>query len=109
MSTPSQIIAKLKILETLYRHGKANDTISQTLDKIINLELADCQQTYQELEAEIQTFEQQYNMASAEFYQRFHSGELGDELDFIEWNAFYEMGTALQEQIKVLQSTDTLL
>ncbi len=45
-------------------------------------------------------------MSSADFYQRFHGGELGDEIDFMEWNAFYQMWQALQEQIKLLQSTE---
>lgn len=108
MSIPSEVLAKLKILETLYQQGKSNDVINQTLDKIISQELAESRQKNQELEAEIQRFEQQYQMSSAEFYQRFHSGELGDELDWVEWNAFYQMWMTLQEQIKLLQSTDNV-
>ncbi|AFY83150.1 hypothetical protein [Oscillatoria acuminata] len=109
MSIPSEVLAKLKILETLYQQGKSNEVINQTLDKIINQELAESRQKNQELEAEIQRFEQQYQMSSAEFYQRFHSGELGDEIDWVEWNAFYhQMWMTLQEQIKLLQSTDNL-
>ena len=108
MSIPSQVLAKLKILETLYQQGKSNDVINQTLDKIISQELAESRQKNQELEAEMQCFEQQYQMSSAEFSQRFHSGELGDEIDFVEWNAFYQMWMTLQEQIQLLQSTENL-
>ena len=102
----SKITAQLKILETLYRQGEGNETIEKTLDKIIRQELAIAQQKNSELETDLQQFEQQYQISSAEFYQRFHAGELGDDTDFVEWNAFYEMWQALQEQIKLLQSTD---
>jgi hypothetical protein len=102
----SKITAQLKILETLYRRGEGNETIENTLDKIIRQELAIAQQKNSELETDLQQFEQQYQISSAEFYQRFHAGELGDDTDFVEWNAFYEMWQALQEQIKLLQSTE---
>jgi hypothetical protein len=108
MSIPSQVLAKLKILETLYQQGKSNEVINQTLDKIISQELAESRQKNQELEAEMQIFEQQYQMSSAEFSQRFHAGELGDEIDFVEWNAFYQMWITLQEQIQLLQFTENL-
>ncbi|MCT7976417.1 hypothetical protein [Laspinema olomoucense] len=108
MSIPSQVLAKLKILETLYHQGKSNDLINQTLDKIISQELAESRQKNQEFEAEMQIFEQQYQMSSAEFSQLFHSGKLGDQIDFVEWNAFYQMWTTLQEQIQLLQSTENL-
>ena len=29
-------------------------------------------------------------MSSAEFYRRFHAGELGDDADMFEWSAFYQ-------------------
>jgi hypothetical protein len=95
----SKILSQIKILETLYIQGEANDTIEKTLDKIISQKLAIFQQKNAELEANLPKFEQQYQMSSAEFYQRFHGGELGDEIDFVEWNAFYQMWLALQKQI----------
>lgn len=102
----SNILTKLKILETLYLQGQTNDAIETTLDKILKQELAICQQKNAELEADIRKFEQEYQMSSAEFYQRFHAGELGDDIDFVEWNAFYQMWQELQKQIKLLQSTE---
>ena len=105
MPISSNIITKLKILERLYLRAEANESIEKILDKIISQELAVHQQKNADIEADLQQLEQQYQMSSAEFYQRFHSGELGDEIDFVEWNAFYEMWKALQEQIKLLQST----
>lgn len=106
MPTKSKILTQLKILETLYHRGEFNETIEKTLDKILRQELAICQEKNAELEKDLQKFEQQYQMPSSEFYQRFHSGELGDEIDWVEWNAFYEMWNRLQEHIKLLESGD---
>jgi hypothetical protein len=51
-----------------------------------------------DLEGRLKTFEEKYNMPSKHFYQRFQSGELGDSIDFFEWNTYYEMWNATQVQ-----------
>jgi hypothetical protein len=43
------------------------------------------------IEQKIQDFEQKYQMQSEDFFQRFQAGELGDSMDFFEWNAYHEM------------------
>ncbi|MBO0348612.1 hypothetical protein J0895_05740 [Phormidium pseudopriestleyi FRX01] len=43
------------------------------------------------IEQKIQGFEQKYQMQSEDFFQRFQAGELGDSMDFFEWNAYHEM------------------
>ncbi len=44
-----------------------------------------------ELEGLLQKFEQQYQMDSRSFYQKFQAGTIGDSADFFEWNTYYEM------------------
>jgi hypothetical protein len=44
-----------------------------------------------ELQDKLKSFENQYQMESEYFYQRFQKGELGDSMDFFEWNTYYEM------------------
>lgn len=53
--------------------------------------------TTQEIEIDLQTFEQKYQLSSEQFYQQFKAGELGDGIDFFEWSAFYQMWCSLQE------------
>jgi hypothetical protein len=104
MQAQSKLLNQLKILESLYHSGSLNATIEQTLDKIIYQELATAQQKQLELETDLQTFERQYDMTSAEFQQRFQAGQLGDDVDFVEWNAFYEIWNTLNNQICLLQT-----
>ena len=44
-----------------------------------------------ELTELLQKFEQQYQMDSRSFYQKFQAGTIGDSADFFEWNTYYEM------------------
>ena len=44
-----------------------------------------------ELQTDLQQFETHYEMSSAKFYQKFRAGELGDDINFVEWSSFYQM------------------
>lgn len=105
MKTQSKLLSQLKILETLYYQGNINSTIEQTLDKIISQEFASAQQQQRELDRDLKQFEQQYGMLSMDFHQKFHQGNFGDDVDFVEWNAFYEMWVALNRHIEWLCNT----
>jgi superfamily II helicase len=106
MKIQPKILTKLKIIENLYYQGSLNEAIEQTLDKIISQELVIAEQKKAELETDIKQFEQEYQMSSLDFYQRFHRGELSDDVDFVEWNSFYEMCDSLQQRIKILQANE---
>lgn len=81
-----------------------NQKLVQSLAQVI-LSLSDAEREYLEqevrkhsltskiakIEQKIQDFEQKYQMQSEYFYQRFQAGELGDSMDFLEWNTYYEM------------------
>lgn len=82
-----------------------NQKLVQSLVQVI-LSLSDEEQEYLEqeiskkyslrqeiakIEQKIQGFEQKYQMQSEDFFQRFQAGELGDSMDFFEWNAYHEM------------------
>ena len=48
---------------------------------------------------ELTVFEQKYGMASAEFFQRFETGELGDAMDYFRWIGRYEAYLRLKKMI----------
>ncbi len=47
-------------------------------------------------------FERKYGMKTEEFYEKFVSGALGDEMDFFEWKALKEINDELKEEKRVL-------
>jgi len=54
-----------------------------------------------DLETRVKQYENQYPMSSEEFYPRFRSGELGDAMDYFEWNVYYEMLLAARKEISL--------
>jgi hypothetical protein len=102
--TQSKVLHQLKVLEVLYQQGGSHAAIEQTLDKIIDQELSVVQKKKAELDQDLQEFEARYEMNSETFIQRFQTGSLGDDMDFVEWNAFYHLNQSLQRQIELLKS-----
>ena len=51
----------------------------------------------------LQAFEKQYNLTSAEFEQRFETGEIGESLDYIEWAGEIKTSRRLEGQWQALQ------
>jgi hypothetical protein len=100
----SKVLHQLKLLEALYQQGGSNAAIEQTLDKIIDQELSVAQQKKAELDRDLQEFEARYDMTSEIFIQRFQTGVLGDDLEFLEWSAFYRLNQSLQCQINLLKT-----
>jgi len=60
-----------------------------------------------ELVRDLVLLEQQYGMDSDQFYERFQRGELGDDLDYFDWAAKFEMYCQAKEEIEqVLEVLD---
>ena len=104
MATQNQILEQLKILERLYHRGEVSEVIEQALKKIIAHEITIAQQQTAEIETDLKQYETQYLMSSAEFYPKFKAGELGDDIDFVEWSSFYQMWSSVRERLQILLS-----
>ena len=71
---------------------------TQTVGRLQSLlEVGQCRAELQRLAVRLTTYEQQYGMTSCTFYHRFCSGELGDDMDFVEWGIFWEMYQATEK------------
>ena len=104
MATQNQILEQLKILETLYNRGEVSEVVERALKKIIAHEITIAQQEVAELETDLKLYERQYQMSSAEFYPKFRAGQLGDDIDFVEWSSFYQMWSSVRERLEILLS-----
>ena len=89
----SQVYVPFEVCQEILIGGRAETGgyMTQTAMKTVEL-----------LQAELQRFETQYHQASAEFYQRFQKGELGDAADYFEWSACYDMFQAVSTRFKML-------
>lgn len=84
-------VARLETLLELYSRGYQSPVIDQTIEKLVNLESNRIRAEVERLTARLQVYEEKYGMKSDQFYPRFMNGELGDEMDFVEWSIFWEM------------------
>jgi len=64
---------------------------SQLKKRIINIQL------------DLKTFEKKYGLSSNDFYQKFKSGEYGDDEDYIIWAGIYEMLKQNQKRLMELE------
>ena len=86
----AEMILSLSEEERQFLNTKIKALPSSTVEQVVQTELLD-------LENRLKAFESQYQMSSDKFYQRFRSGELGDEIDLFEWSVFYEMWNTAQK------------
>lgn len=104
MITQEKILNQLQVLETISKQGTYSDIFAISLRNIFLEEIKSIDQEIQEIEIDLRTFEQQYKLSSEQFYQQFKKGKLGDEIDFVEWSACYQMWYSLQERLNLLKS-----
>ena len=105
MAASQQTLLKIQSLEQLYRSGYHSQTIDATIDKLVGIERTRAEQELARLEDRLHQFEAQYHLASAKFYAQFRAGEMGDDADFFEWSAFYQMWLSTREQLDWLKAS----
>lgn len=99
MTVQVQTVSRLQSLLDLYLGGYSSPVVDQTVSKLIALEVKQCRAELQRLAARLSDYEQQYHMTSDDFYQRFRNGELGDDMDFVEWSIFWDMHQATEKRL----------
>lgn len=99
MTVQTQTVGRLQSLLDLYLGGYQSPVVDQTVSKLVSLEAGQCRTELQRLAARLTIYEQQYGMTSREFYQRFRTGQVGDEMDFVEWSVFWDMHQATQKRL----------
>jgi hypothetical protein len=96
-------IEKLEVLSRLVRQGKTDSLIDRTLDKLLAHKRAEAEAQYRRIRTDVKAFEKQYNMDSSTFVNRYQGGALGDDADFIEWYALWNMLQELEERLNDLR------
>ena len=97
-----QLMTKLETLQAAYA---GSDELERVFDKLIDGRLSEQRLLLARYDRDLAQFEQQYGMRSPEFYARFESGELGDDMDFFEWSGLWEMRQRLSSQIRRLEES----
>jgi len=102
----SSTLEKLRCLEAYVANDSmvADPVFDKTLSKLLAREHARMQHLIDRLQQDIHQFEQAYQLTSPEFYRRYNRGEMGDEVDFIDWAATLEMLENAQKRVNLLDA-----
>lgn len=77
---------------------------SLVLDKLLNVISEQHRSLLKRYQSDLQDFETRYGLPSADFYQKYERGELGDAMDFFEWAGLFELQQNLVEKIHRLEA-----
>lgn len=102
MTAQTETLSRIHILREVYQQDYHSAMADQVLDKLIELERGQAQRELKEYGEILDSFEQRHQMPSELFYERFQRGELGDDADFFEWSAMYDIWQAVQERLAKL-------
>ncbi len=102
-------ITTLKKVQCLQQYIIAScETVDPVLDmslnKLLVREITRTQKLKKRLLNQLATFENNYSLSSSEFYKRYEKGEMGDDMDFVEWAATVEMVTNVEKRLTLLQT-----
>ncbi len=85
------------------RSPGAEAVIDQTIDKLLDREKARLLEIQATLRSQLGEFEKKYSMTTADFCVRFQRGELGDDMDFMEWSATSDMLKSTEKHLPLLE------
>ncbi len=77
--------------------------IHMAIDKLMEREITRLLKLKARLAEQLEEFERTYAMNSSDFYTRYESGEMGDDMDFIEWAATVEMLKNIENRLLLLK------
>lgn len=102
LSTNTNMVQKLQLLAQLYQLGPVNEVTHRTLDKMLSYEATLCEEQLALLEADLKLFETRYKLSSMEFFQRYQSGQIADDMDYVEWASLFQMVERLRQRKSIL-------
>lgn len=103
----NQTLDKLKRLERLIQEYPAVDNVLvPTINKILQREINKLNLQIDNLSDQIKHWEDIYKMDSQSFLNKFETGQMGDQIDFIEWASTLGMKAKSEQYISTLQGLD---
>ena len=98
--------ARLAQLIRLYEEGLVSDLMDRTLYKMFSAEAADEQKAVDSLRLDLDELEARFGMESSDFFARFKTGEMGDDMDFMEWASLYQMYERSVKRLELLTGAE---
>lgn len=75
----------------------------QFAQNIIEYEIAETKKGIVNIQIDLKEFENKYKISSENFYEKFETGKLGDDEDYIIWAGVYEMLIQNEKRLSELE------
>lgn len=93
-------------IEALKAISTNDEELGNVLDKLFDTALNKHRLKREQYKRELFQFEQRFSMDSKTFSEKFEKGKLGDNMDFFEWSALYELFLDVEKRIKQIEALD---
>ena len=101
--TQTQTEQTLKKLTRLARTGQASDALARNIQKLLGAEINQLEMDLAATEADLRTFEQQYQLSTADFFHQWQAGQTDDRMDYVEWASLAQMAENLRQRLQFLK------
>lgn len=99
--TTLEKVRKLERYLTLL-NPETEPVIDKTIDKLLDRESLRLNELQATLRSQLADFEKKHDMSTELFLERFERGELGDDMDYMEWAATSEMLVNAEKHLRIL-------
>ena len=100
----NQTLAKIERLGEIVAHNDSEDyVLDLTINKMLQREINKIKVRIKDFNHQLDQFEKKHKLDSNHFIKQYETGELGDDIDYIEWSATIEMKAKAMDYIANLQ------
>lgn len=82
--------------------GIPKELVRDAVKRTLKSRIEEINQKSNDIYESIKYFEKKYGMKTEEFYKKFVRGDLGDDMDFFEWKASWEIFSELTTEKRAL-------
>ncbi len=79
--------------------------VQGTLKKMADIEISHCLLNIHKARERLIPFENRFQMDSDEAWKKYRKGELGDDIEVMEWMGLYENCLAFEQQLERIKSS----
>ena len=90
-------------IEKIFERGLQDEYLSRAIRKVVEHTKERTSTDVEILKNDLSKFEGKYGISADEFFNRFEKGELGDDGDYFEWSAIFQMYKRATERLKMLE------
>lgn len=97
----NEVMSQITALDKIYRNGLEDTYLDRAINKVITHEISKNQKDIKVLKKDLSELEEKFNMDSDTFFKKWESGMIGDNTDFFEWSALYQMCLRAKKRLEL--------